>query len=523
MTKFSTLVFTAFVGLSANSAYAHSEHDKARFVSTTGQDTGFCDNVFRPCKTIAYAAQQANKGDKILLSSGQYDVSSLDDIFYLKSSVVPVYGGYNKYDHFQTQSPQINITTLTNVPPNMVKDLRQRGFNVINDGKGFIKDIELQQLLKKQQQTLNASKNISCENGLANSFECENIDLVSFTPLVNMTTAPSEASDIWGHVDLNNHREYAIITVSNGTVVFDVTNPRTPVEVGTIRGVESAWRDVKVYQYYDQNAQAWQAFAYVTTEGTNGQIQIIDLNSLPNSVHEVGKSGVARTAHNIYISNLDHTLNIANSALAPIVQIVGSNRRSGSFQNFSLESPKVLNELFEEVYSDNYTHDGTSLLIDDHRAFRDCGVTQGSCSVFIDFSENMVRLWNNTDPKKVKALSEMAHFDVSFDKQYIHSGWGTEDKRYILVHDEFDESRGRLNTSVRVYSIDDLTAPQEVGKWTGPTRAIDHNGYVRGNRYYMSNYTKGLTILDISDPTSPKQVGYFDTFTLNDDSTVARL
>jgi hypothetical protein len=48
--------------------------------------------------------------------------------------------------------------------------------------------------------------------------------------------------------------------------------------------------------------------------------------------------------------------------------------------------------------------------------------------------------------------------------------------------------------------------------WTGTTGAIDHNGFVRGNRYYMSNYSRGLTILDISNITSIEQVGYFDTF-----------
>jgi hypothetical protein len=58
----------------------------------------------------------------------------------------------------------------------------------------------------------------------------------------------------------------------------------------------------------------------------------------------------------------------------------------------------------------------------------------------------------------------------------------------------------------------DLRAPSHVGSWVGPTRAIDHNGYVRGNRYYFSNYSEGLTVLDITDPVTPTRVGYFDTF-----------
>jgi hypothetical protein len=70
-----------------------------------------------------------------------------------------------------------------------------------------------------------------------------------------------------------------------------------------------------------------------------------------------------------------------------------------------------------------------------------------------------------------------------------------------------------LNTTVRIFSIEDLNTPLQVGQWTGPTPAIDHNGFVRGNRYYMSNYERGLTILDITDPTTPTEVGFFDTYT----------
>jgi hypothetical protein len=57
-----------------------------------------------------------------------------------------------------------------------------------------------------------------------------------------------------------------------------------------------------------------------------------------------------------------------------------------------------------------------------------------------------------------------------------------------------------------------LRAPVLAGSWVGPTRAIDHNGYVRGNRYYFSNYSEGLTVLDITNPATPARVGFFDTF-----------
>src|SRR5690606_21477871 len=32
--------------------------------------------------------------------------------------------------------------------------------------------------------------------------------------------------------------------------------------------------------------------------------------------------------------------------------------------------------------------------------------------------------------------------------------------------------------------------------------------------YYMSNYERGLTVLDLSDPEQPTEAGFFDTFPL---------
>jgi hypothetical protein len=100
----------------------------------------------------------------------------------------------------------------------------------------------------------------------------------------------------------------------------------------------------------------------------------------------------------------------------------------------------------------------------------------------------------------------------------VHSGWWTEDGRYLYVHDELDERDVGLNTTVRVFDMADLRAPALAGQWVGSTRAIDHNGYVRGNRYYFSNYSEGLTVLDITNPIAPTRVGYFDPFPATSES-----
>lgn len=513
MNKFFTLLsLTGLLSISA-SVYGHSEHDKSRFVSPNGSDNSRCDNVLRPCKTIAYAVSQANKGDKILISSGEFQISSSKELFYLKSSLVPIFGGYNRFDHFQSQSPQSNVTTLTNIPYDMAEALRENGFNIIADGKSFASDKQLKEKLASYQQLSLSQKNENCIEGKADIFDCENIDLLSHFPLTEMSSKPSSGSDIWGHVDLNTGNEFAIMTVNNGVVIVDVTNPSEPAEVGSISGVNSSWRDVKVYQHFNESINLWQAYAYVTTEGNNGGVSIIDLNNLPHSVSLLEKNNVVSTAHNIYISNVDYSLNIALPNQTPTIQLVGANTKSGAFQSYSLATPTTLNNVVSNNFGSGYTHDGASLAIDDQRSVNDCGLLSGSCTVFIDFNEKEMKLWDITDPNNASQLGTAEYDDVAKSNQYVHSGWGTEDKQFVLLHDEFDESRGGLNTTVRIFSIESLTTPTQVGQWTGPTRAIDHNGFVRGNRYYMSNYERGLTVLDITDPANPNQVGFFDTYT----------
>ena len=58
-----------------------------------------------------------------------------------------------------------------------------------------------------------------------------------------------------------------------------------------------------------------------------------------------------------------------------------------------------------------------------------------------------------------------------------------------------------------IFSLADLTNPSLAGTWTGPTTAIDHNGFVRGNRYYMSNYTSRSDDTGHHATRHPIQVG----------------
>ena len=138
--------------------------------------------------------------------------------------------------------------------------------------------------------------------------------------------------------------------------------------------------------------------------------------------------------------------------------------------------------------------------------------TSPYCEVLFDFNESTLDIWDVTAPSDPVRLSRTPYDNAD----YVHSGWWSEDKQYVFVQDELDERDLGLRTTLRSFSIADLTAPSLAGGWVGPTTAIDHNGFVRGNRYYMSNYARGLTILDITDPAAPTAVGRFDSYPASD-------
>jgi hypothetical protein len=65
---------------------------------------------------------------------------------------------------------------------------------------------------------------------------------------------------------------------------------------------------------------------------------------------------------------------------------------------------------------------------------------------------------------------------------------------------------------IRVLDISDFAHPTLAAVWTSSTDAIEHNGYVVGDRLYVSYYEHGMMVLDVTQPTSPREIGFFDTF-----------
>jgi choice-of-anchor B domain-containing protein len=490
------------------------------YVASNGTDEGDCNDLDRPCRTIRYAFDQAEPGDRILVAAGAYELGR-GEASLLLSDEIPIRGGYSLGNAFAAQAAEANPTYIIGPSPELRDDLAARGLTLVQDPKGLQIERTIRERARVIEQegapvTLPPQGFTPCVDGRAGAYPCRGIDFLAHIPLEDFSSRPSAANDVWGFLDLNDSREYAIIGLHNGIAVVDVTDPLHPVEVGTIRGLGSIWRDIKVYQFRDEDEGRWKAYAYVTTDAAPQGLHILDLTELPERISLAATYRGFASAHNIYIANVDYATGRALPDLTAYAYVLGSNLDLGAFRILDLSNPIAPVEVTSPPPGAEYVHDATSLVITDGRTST-CGPGHSPCEVLVDYNEETVDLWDVTDKSNPLRLSSMPYEKSS----YTHSGWWTKDKMFIFIQDELDErdpdeqdprpGHG-LNTTVRTVDISDLTAPFVSNVWAGPTRAIDHNGFTNGDRYYISNYRRGLTILDISDPNDPQEVAFFDTF-----------
>ena len=348
-----------------------------------------------------------------------------------------------------------------------------------------------------------------CINGSAGGFPCNKVDVLSHIALDEFSSKPQRANDIWGFYDLNTEREYALIGLENGIAIVDVSSPTSPVEIDIVPGASSTWRDIKVYQFFDQTSRRFQAFAYVTTDNSNIGLRLIDLSGLPHAVSGSVTVSPELSAHNVYITNLDYTTNSVVDGVPPILYTAGSNLSNGRIRGYALDVPTVLT-LAADAPIGGSSHDLSSVTIRDGR-INQCPAATTYCVVLIDANEDNLQIWDATNPANPVRLSLTSYANLGF----AHSAWFTRDGNYAFVQDELDELDFGSNTRLRIFDMSNLAQPVLAATWTGTEAAIDHNGFVRGNRYYMANYTRGLTVLDISNPVQPVESGFLDTFVAN--------
>lgn len=292
-------------------------------------------------------------------------------------------------------------------------------------------------------------------------------------------------NDIWGYAA--NGNEYAIVGLTTGVSIVNVTNPAAPVEIQFINHVTTTWRDIKT----------WGSYAYVINEAQDG-LMIIDLSTLPgtcsynfwtgayqNYMYN-GSPFVHTDAHNIYIDEFGYgylfggnspggggvlIIDIASNPVSP--QIVGhydvAYCHDGYVRNNKMYTAEIYNGWFGIVDVSNKANVGAAQVL-------------GTGSTTLSFTHNV---------------------------------WISDDGNYAFTTDE--------KSAAEVGSFD-ISNPANIQRLTGyqssvGSGVIPHNTHVKNDYLYTSYYADGVTVVCAQNPRILTEVGYYDTSPANSGST----
>ena len=351
-------------------------------------------------------------------------------------------------------------------------------------------------------QVLITSAQTPCNSGSAGAYPCNGLTLQSFLSLSSM--GATTGTDSWGWTDPQTGTEYALMGVNNGTVFIDISDPFNPKNLGKLRGhnnSSSSWRDIKTYKNH----------AYIVSEASGHGMQVFDLTILRNYTTANPNRTFSETAffNGVTASTpggFGSAHNIIINEDTGVACIVGTSRGGASrggpwFIDITTPASPTLLGIYKNL---NYTHDAQLV------TYNGPDSDYTGKEIFIGSNEDKIVILDVSNKSNITFVSSIDYLDFA----YTHQGWFTEDERYFILGDEEDEIGSGFNTRTIVFDFTDLDNPIEHFKYYGPTQAIDHNGYVKGNRFYQASYEAGIRIINISDIANKNitEINSFDTY-----------
>ena len=268
------------------------------------------------------------------------------------------------------------------------------------------------------------------------------------------------STDVWGWVDPQTQTEYALVgNNATGVHVVDVSDPAFPAIVATIDTIPKF--DIKTRGHYMYTVDGNYYFT-----GVDGAIT--DISDPLNPV----VVGSFRAGHNVFIDDFGYMyvtfpgLEIFDLNPDPTAPVLVWSKITTQGHDITVEGDRLY---------DFHGYDGTFVYDVTNRA-------------------SPVLLGAITDPTII----------------FHHSGWVSADGDYLFINDEFSIDPA---PDVTVWDISTPASPVRVAV-IGDATASVHNSYRVGDYLFMSYYTAGFKVYDISDPAFPFLAGEYDTSTL---------
>ena len=342
---------------------------------------------------------------------------------------------------------------------------------------------------------------VPCENGMAGIYPCQGYDLLSRVTLEEFNS--QTGNDNWGWTDPETGIEYVLNGLDDGVGFVSIEDPVNPVYLGKLPTATdpSPWRDVKVYNNH----------AFIVSEAQNHGLQVFDLTRLR------GLTEVQSFTEDAVLNDLGNAHNIAINEDTGFAYVVGSQLYNGGPVFININDPKnpSVTGGFEAA---SYTHDAQIVVYQGP----DLNYT-GKELLFASNSDgganNKVVILDVTDKENPEWIQSITYENGG----YTHQGYLSEDQRYFLLGDELDELNFGSPTLTKIFDLSDLSNPKLHLNYFAGVNAIDHNGYTKGDQFFIASYTAGLRVLDISgiDEKKVEEMGYFDTYPVNNNAAFA--
>lgn len=300
----------------------------------------------------------------------------------------------------------------------------------------------------------------------------------------------AEGNDIWGYVD-STGREFALVGLTNGFSVVNLSDPNNPEESFFISGPNSTWRDIKV----------WNNFAFVTADVGNAGLLIVDLNDLSGNTYiytnnDINNEFICGRAHNIYIDENGKAYlfggNVGDND-TPTAGALILDVTSVSLEDGNIVLPTILG-----IFDDFYLHDG--MVRGD--TLWGAAVYEGNFFAIDVSSAQNPQIFNDS-----LAFHETPN-------QFTHNCWISDDGNTLFTTDEVSGAyiaSYDVSDLSNIYELDRIRSSNSIGT------VIPHNVHVKGDFLISSYYRDGIVVHDAKYPNNLIEVAHFDAYSQTGD------
>jgi len=297
---------------------------------------------------------------------------------------------------------------------------------------------------------------------------------------------------------------------ADGVTFIDVTYPQNPVEVGFVQGPMTkpggfGLRDIKTYGHYAYVMTGVDDDANTFPEG----LQIIDLTRLSLTNPVIDQSDLKTTwtssnpnftfGHNMFIDEVEGRLYLVGGDVGQLCDHdddPGTPDKPCGILMLNIkddpENPVVVDEYLGQSFHDLYMAPFSPYLFACAAGSQTIEIFDVSTNAFI----NLLTVDYPTD--QYPADPSIAHTP--------HSIAVSEDGRCMITSDE------GIGGDIIFWNIWDFSNIHITDRYDAKFDAVIHNIFIKGNYCYISHYSNGLVVLDITDPYNVVEVAAYDTY-----------